>query len=287
MSMRRGRPTLYEVVNRNKRESGWRRRRTTPANPTPSPNPGYATTRSKPTPAPAPTPSPAPAPPAPATRPSATETPLKNGPAGDQRMRFTNGELQLRLGIVGITAVAIVLVSLLAVMFQVGSRAANQPEARPADDGLPFGNDDTATGPSEVAVPSNGARTPIELPQTAAKSEPHPRQAPAELPRWEFEKGHTYVVIQHFPKSKRRAAEAVQAFLKQNNVDCIIKRGSDVRVISREGYDLKTASRPVIAEHRRALDRLKQKVKEVGHKYVQEFKGGYALDQCYLSIVRP
>lgn len=256
MSARKSRPVLYEVIRGSERERKVR-----------SAAPAYVER-----PRHAPEPSPAAEPPEP-----------EEVAARPPTVQVAEGRLHLSLGWPSAAVLLAGCVVVLVVTFNAGQRYAQWGT-------VPEMNGDGSSG-TESRVEGDRARKP-EVPQRADNNvAPRERQRSAQktpkptpaVPRNPFVKGNQYVIIQHFPKRDRKAAENAREFLQSNGLDCAVDvRKNEFRLIATQPFvfDAKDAraKRRAAQEAERGVIK---RVKELGKQYARDH--GYAFDQAYLS----
>lgn len=217
--------------------------------------------------------------------------------------------LHLRWPAAGITAAALFL--LLLGSFAVGRATApsagnvekqaaatqpanDKPVARSLVD-APRTNLPAVPPPRATPAPTSREAAPPVRPEPAKESSPsehgrtaetHPAKPPETQPAEEeptgplkLKSGFTYIVVQHFPKSQRTAAEKAAAFLHEKGVFTGILGGADIRLIVNEEFDLKSENS---TRARQEHDRLRQwleYVKKLGGEY--DKIGGYDFAKAY------
>lgn len=298
MANRRNRPTLYEVVNRTRREPFQRK-------PAQSPESGAANVAE-----PATVPAPAPArqstvshtPTSAVT--AAFEADARGGSDYQPIVRFSDGDLTVRVTPPAMIVGAIAMLSLFGLGYWLGQKSPragavdnrddlaavvttptrSQPETpamtsapppvatpppRPAPQAVPQRADDSevVTEPSVHTNPSRVA-TPSAAPVTPAA----PSDANADPSSFKPEPGSYYVIIQHFPLKQRKAAAEAQKFLLENGLPTVLLGKSDLQI---------WATQPCASQA--AAEALKDRVKALGKQYSE--KGGYDFLKCYMKSI--
>jgi len=121
----------------------------------------------------------------------------------------------------------------------------------------------------------NAAAARAAVPGTRAGQGAGLQQPAAEDPR---RIGLNYLVVQNFVPSAWQDAQEVKRFLASQGIETLVVRGrgGGWKVVSRQGFDLKTA-----AEKSRA-ERLRQAVRRAGQKYASaRYRGRYDFADCY------
>lgn len=303
MSLRKSRPVLYEVVRRGgARDPSLPRRDTTlqisPADAGAPPSAEAAGAEENGRAAQA---TPTTTPPIAAT-PTAQPRLLVRTPPPFFRM--ADGRVQLTLHWAAVAAAVLVFLAAPIWAYRIGANRAPKPPANagaPAasveQGGLPDlrrgGNPaETKSGseilvpsqgnPPKVAVPSKSPDAPPQvLPETANKEEIGPARNAVEPPKAQFQKGHHYVVIQHFRKSEREAAREAAEFLQTHGVGCFLDdRSVDLRLIATEPFLIDQEDAAAAREQKQRCEQLKQKIKQIGRDYVRTKPNGYTFRDC-------
>jgi len=176
------------------------------------------------------------------------------------------------------------LLAVLVVTFQAGVRYAQK---------IPKANRPTETAqPREFAQPAprEAGGTPvaqvgqIDVPAAgqpeASAAQPPANEPPAQPAAFDFRAGYHYVVVQHFPKSRRDDALNAARFLQSHSVPCVVvPRPRDIELIAKDAFLIKPDGRRVDEAEKRRCEELKRRIKELGKLYVDT--GGYAFEQCY------
>lgn len=188
---------------------------------------------------------------------------------------------ELRMGWPGIFVATAAMVVLLAVMFAAGrqfERAYPTPVTSDSDandlsqlvtdpngDAAADGDSDTAQGDPPVFVdddPDDSAqREPVEPPDQAN-----------DRPVLNVEPGKFYIVVQHFPRSKRADALEAGRFFMRNGLGAATVTGADIRLVIVQPFDSERAARPTI-----------RRVKQLGKEYASN---GYTFDAAYAVKLR-
>jgi len=309
MTTRKNRPVLYEVAKFGKRPAPLT---PPPAAPQRSAPPSVeAEQPERPAPEVAPlSASPSPAPPRPAAadplpsendsrRPAtlfvpdrvqkgtdeAPEPPVggSQGPLRTRRVTFTLSVPALALGAAG-------LLLALYIVFQAGrkletGRSAPETTAPPATEPR-AAEPQPRTRTEEVRTP------PRAVPESVApKSEP-PSPAPAAAPSgerevapaFELRSGYRYLVVQHFRKSSREAAEHAAAFLASKGLKVGLLSGADLRLIVDEPLLLDQDDKRGRAAEQQRADQLIARLRALGKEYYAQ-TSAYDFASCYLHKV--
>ncbi|MBU0639029.1 MAG: hypothetical protein KKB50_09210 [Planctomycetes bacterium] len=203
-------------------------------------------------------------------------------------LRIVNGQVHATFGWAGGTVLGLGLLLVLFVVFQAGVRYAQQPaQARDAanqtSEALPQSYGDTS---GEAGQPddrplrggSDAARAPSGAPGATGQPPPSATPRPA-THSFQFQPGYHYVTVQHFPRSRLRAAEAARAFLGANGVECVLEQNQDIRLIAIAAFLLDQENAGQGARERRRCEQLKQRIRELGKDY--KLQAGYAFGECY------
>lgn len=152
------------------------------------------------------------------------------------------------------------------------------PPAKPRVE-RPAGHDAT---PPANNTPATRTQTPVETQKpTASESKPPPvtEEEEAPPPQVALHRGYFYLVVQHFPKSRRQAADDAARFLTESQIPCALSIGKDIRLIATERFDLNTKDAAVRRDNQQRVDALKRRVRDLGKKYSDQ---GYAFDNSYV-----
>lgn len=142
-------------------------------------------------------------------------------------------------------------------------------------------------GGSGIAVPPRAANLPEAPPAPAnagdsgnrAATPPTPAPAPAPSPV-ALQKGSHYVVVQHFGKGARDAANAAAEFLRGKGLRvAILEQRRDIQLIIDEPLLIEQKDRAAKDKAQKRATELKQLIKQYGKEYAK--LGGYGFDQCY------
>lgn len=294
---RKNRPVLYEVVRRRgPRDLFWKRAvpptaaadRPETLTPPPLSQPAHVSAP------------PRPQPPAPAPRAGAA-------PARPRSVRIDDGKVFLTLGWQQLTIVGVLLLILAVVVFQAGKLYATKvaattttndqvydppptkPETPPdkpkGDTETPPSGETGAVhrGPRGSSVATPPRRGEDSPPKVEAKLETPPANPPtppkSERPKHDFQVGATYLVIQHFPKSKLEDADKAAEFLKSKGIDCVVESRKDEHVLTAtQAFRLDQKGGDLQREKQR-LEQLRTRVKELGREYFMI--GGWSFEKCY------
>ncbi len=244
MPPRKNRPVLFEVVARTQRS---RRRsgvimRGTPAGATTAPS---------------------------AVREPTVAAPVAPAGPREPAVQIADGRLRLVLGWPHAIVLGALLVAVVVAAFQAGVRSMQPAGGSNGDlEELLAAVPQTEAQPAEVRLPTpargRGA-VPVVTPLTTPSSEessaaPTPPSqdellAPPETPT--LVAGAYYVVVQHFPRRAREAAEAARAFLRARGVECVLHGGA--------GDWMLIVAQPFASEREAA--KLVSRVRELGKEY--------------------
>jgi len=179
------------------------------------------------------------------------------------------GRLHLVLAWPHLVILAVLLLAVVVAAFQAGARSAQPPASGTGElEELLAGPAPTAAQPAEVNPPTptrgRGSTpvftplseiTPLEndgrTPPPVAEAAPESPEPAALVP------GAYYVVVQHFPRRSREAAEAAREFLRSRGVECVLHGGA--------GDWMLIVAQPFASEREAA--RLVTRVRELGKEY--------------------
>ncbi|TWT41117.1 hypothetical protein RAS1_38100 [Phycisphaerae bacterium RAS1] len=156
--------------------------------------------------------------------------------------------------------------------------------ARPAPKG--------AAPPAE-APPLGAEHRPIDPGASAAKPPPKTEEpkpaAPAEPDesagaKFDFKPGYEYLIVQHFTRAQKDAAEAAEAFLKSNGIDCVLLRGRELTLVCSEAFLLKQKDAAARSAAEKQRTQLKNRVRQLGSDFAKTY--GFAFDQCYTRVMK-
>ena len=105
-----------------------------------------------------------------------------------------------------------------------------------------------------------------------------------------LQKGYTYVVIQHFQKTKRADAEAAAEFLRENRIPAALLVGNDIRLVATEPFLIEQRDAAAAERERRRAGQWLQTIKELGREYDKRLrelnKPSYTFSECYPTLMR-
>ncbi len=130
-----------------------------------------------------------------------------------------------------------------------------------------------------AAMPA-GSSTPAPKPPPASE-DGSPAQVP---PRVELKPGYSYIVVQHFPRSRRRSAEDAVRFLLDHGVSAALLAGRDLQVIVPEPYDIDNRDPTIARRERQRAEAMQARIRELGRRFNKTH--GYAFKDCYLRRIR-
>jgi hypothetical protein len=139
---------------------------------------------------------------------------------------------------------------------------------------------------------SGGARArPVGDEETTGAQRRTPDLTSAAPRQVNLQRGHHYVVVQHFNRSHQQAdAIAAAEFLQANGVPCAILQGADIRLIATEPFLIAQTDAAAARSTREQANRLLDRVKQLGQQYNRELlnqgKKGYTFSECYLYLVK-
>lgn len=299
MAARKNRPVMYEVVRRNRRrESGWWRRTPPPTDRPEERSEPQTPSSSEPAPNAARAPASNPAretAPASFMFTSGPESPTSRGgaeppqPVGLRPIRINEGRVRLDLGWPGLVVAAVLLIFVGWVIFDAGRRTTPEPPAGgvAADDpfadfaGNPVGDlegGERLVNQEELEAEGPPRALTERQPERDAQAEGPPPPAPA--PNFKLQGGHTYLVIQHFRKSRREDALRALKYLLEHGIKAVVLEGADYQLLAADSFLLNQKDPGAAAAAKSRLAELKRKVKELGKEYARE-GGGYAFEQAY------
>ncbi|MGE3182153.1 MAG: hypothetical protein AB7N71_11015, partial [Phycisphaerae bacterium] len=207
------------------------------------------------------------------------------------RFRWANEVLEARLDATDLMLVSLIAISLVIGAFFAG-RTSNAPAEAARDDlaalvtgpeetiDPPYGGTDSGWPQADAApstrVPADEVFVPqVANPPPSVVAPPSAAQQPttsSKLSIEDFLPGKLYIVLQHFPDSKKSAALEAQAYLKKGGVQTVLLEGSDTRLIAWEPFD----------NYQRAeRSTLRKQIIALGADYT----GGYKFDRAYPTVV--
>lgn len=168
-----------------------------------------------------------------------------------------------------------------------------KPEAAKSDVGKPL-----PVGAPPGASPLNAEHRPADVGARQApgtKEEPktskeEPKSAPAPegdenaAAKVEFKPGYEYLIVQHFTRAQKDAAEAAEAFLKSNGIDCVLLRGRELTLVCTESFLLKQKDAAARSAAEKQRTQLKNRVRQLGTDFAKTY--GFAFDQCYTRVMK-
>ncbi len=142
---------------------------------------------------------------------------------------------------------------------------------------VPRGSDDRGKTAEPPKAKDDSAK--IE-PPTAAENQPNAPESDSST--FVAQRDQYYLVIQHFRKSEREAAERAGRFLEASGIRCALLIGADVRLIATEPFDKGSRSADTRKREEQRSEGLKRQIRELGKQYNRE-GGGYVFDQPTLQ----
>jgi hypothetical protein len=126
--------------------------------------------------------------------------------------------------------------------------------------------------------PVQAVRPPAAPAQPAiADTEVVPAPRAVETPKSntppEWQPGKFYIVLQHFPLSQAKAAEAARQYLAEQGIATVTVRQSDIKLIATEPFPSADAA-----------NGLMRKIKQAGKGYAD--RGGYDFNQAYTRVLK-
>lgn len=161
------------------------------------------------------------------------------------------------------------------------SSAPADKSATPKSGDVPRSRESTRTPP--IGEPNKPQPTPTERhepPPPAGNTETQPAkpvqptstETDDEPPgAFKLQPGFSYIVVQHFPKSKKGDAEKAAAFLREHGIPTAVLPGADVRLVVNDPFDTKSSDAKKASLEKERLRQWLSFVKAQG----AEYKGGY------------
>lgn len=190
-----------------------------------------------------------------------------------------------------LVALAAAVLVLAVAAYYVGKRLVDgTPAAPPTDDPIASALRE-APDPSVLEVPASqrrgGGRIAVPPraddaganPATAENAKESPAAPAAPKPAVRT-KGWTYLVIQHFPRTREDDARAAAEFLRKSDIACDVDvLAREVRIVSSEGFLVDQKDAAASQQARQRLEELKRRVLAAGKVYART--GKYAFEMCY------
>lgn len=305
MTTRKNRPVLYEVAKFGKRP--------TPLTPPPAPQtttPPAVETKTTERPAPqvaAPSAAPPQAPPRPApvepppsakaSRPASTlfvpdqvSTEAEESaapPAAGAHVPLRTREVTFTLSVPALAIGAAGLLLAFYVVFQAGRTL--ETGRSTTEQTAPAMTEPRAAEPPPATRVERTQTPPAAVPETAAPKSTSPAATPAAVssgereaaPSVELRAGYRYLVVQHFRKSSREAAEHAAAFLASKGLKVGLLGGADLRLIVDEPLLLDQDDKRGRAAEQQRADQLIARLRALGKEYYVQM-GTYDFAGCYL-----
>ncbi len=128
-----------------------------------------------------------------------------------------------------------------------------------------------------AADPANAERDDSAKSDLSSEVIPPPEASPAPAVV-DLKPGYSYVVVQHFRRTKEQDAHAAAEYLQANGIAvALLPSASEIRLIAIEGFWTNQRSADAARRERDRMQKLRTKVRELGKQY----EGGYAFDQAY------
>lgn len=134
---------------------------------------------------------------------------------------------------------------------------------------------DGPSGGADVNLPPR-VQPPKRDPKETQPTEPGPDSTPPAA--FQFEVGRTYIVLQHFEKAKKSAADQAAEFVRAKGVPCTVVEGRDVRLIATEPFLLDPKDPAAHNREKQRLEQFKQSIRRIGKEYAQH---GYTFNDCH------
>ena len=113
------------------------------------------------------------------------------------------------------------------------------------------------------------------------------RQAQPPATTVTLQKGYHYIVVQHFPKSRRADAEEAALFLQDNGIPCALQTGSDIRLVVTEPFQIDQGNQAAVRTEQRRANALLEQIRKLGQQFnslrLQNGLGGYTFSGCKLQ----